>query len=266
MIVQKRRGQKWRQAVALCAGVVLIDCGQTNEEAPKLPPAESMRVPAFFDADDNALTRQGGSQSHLNTAKLAVGLVTFGIGVALAIPTAVFVGTLTVEPQREDDGWVWKKSFPLLGFETALHGSMEDALQLRMNMSGTRQATSHIQDFMWFEGSHQLGSGRWTFYAPEVEKGAVLTIDWAIAGETERELVFRNVTTGQDRSGDTLTYRLDGTTASMTIHTVKNAEGNPEDFVVTWNTEDGSGSMARNDRSYCWDTFANDQVNLESCP
>ena len=46
----------------------------------------------------------------------------------------------------------------------------------------------------------------------------------------------------------------------------QNADGEAADFVVQWNTDDGSGRMTANDTSYCWDTVANGQVNLETCP
>ena len=257
------RARSVAAAVAVTLGVTLGACG----DAPELPPADSMELPTFFEGTNNGLTLSSEQTTHIALAKFAVGAITLAVNVVLLGPRLIFAGTLGATPKRESGQWVWRKTFPVLGYETALHGSLDDALELEMRVTGTRDNTSRLQDFVWFDGTHQRTEGVWRMYDPAVETygESLLRIDWERQSATDKRLVFTNVTTDRDGSGDALTYRLDGTAASMTILDAKNKDGVPADFSAEWSTEDGSGRMTANGETYCWDTVANGQVNVD-CP
>jgi hypothetical protein len=226
-----------------------------------------MELPAFFDGTDNALTQSGGAQTNVGVAKLAVGGVTLAINLVLLLPRAMFVGTLTVEPEPQSEGWVWSKTFPVLGVQTDLIGTRDESLDLEMHVTGTHANTSRFQDFVWFDGAHRQTAGMWQFYdaEPDTLGEPLLRIDWERVSATDKQLVFTNVTSGREGSGDTITYRLDGTTASMSIHDARNQDGVEVDFAVQWSTEDGAGRMTANGEAFCWDSLGNGQVNVP-CP
>lgn len=259
-------------AASLVASLALIlsACGA---EPPELPPADSMSFPDFK-AGEVASALTEGTTQNVQFAAASVGLVTLAVNVALAVPRIVFAGTVTERPEREGDEWVWRHTFPLIGGSAELRGKMTDVLYLEMHVTGQRADLAHIQDFVWYTGAHAADSGTWEIYDPGTasEPGPsapVVRIDWQRADETSKELKFANVRPDSPKNGDTLTYALQGSLASMAIHDELGGnqdDAGPQDFSVTWSVTNGAGKMIGNDAAtYCWDTLANGQVDID-CP
>lgn len=244
-------------AVAVAAGS-LTACRETP---PDLPPAESMELPTFFDnsqAQQNA--EAATAVNNVNVAALAVGAVTVALAVYTAAPRLMFLGTLQADPYKDGDEWVWDRTYPLLGVSGQLRGRLDNGLFVTMIVNGEREGIN-LDNFVWYEGEHHVGNGVWTLYAPE-ENGPVTSIDWEYNAVDDRTLIFTNTAVSSAGNGDTITYDITGTTASLEVYDVDDGSGVPAVFTVTWDTVDGSGMMDVNGDQYCWDTLENGQVDI----
>ena len=246
----------------VCTTLALSACAKDDlptEVASALPPQDSVELPAFFDGNSGAVT----ATPNLAAAKTSVGLVTLAINLALIIPKATFWATVTSGASKDGDGWRWVRTFPLLGWESDLYGTFANGtIDLSMKMTGLNANNNTVVDFEWFTGSHQAGSGNWTFFDHnKPTEGDVLTIDWQRASDTDKTLTFTNVDSTSNGFNDSIVYNLDGTTASMTIN-----DTDVGTFSVEWDTVEGSGKLTRvTSEELCWDTLANGQVDI-ACP
>ena len=268
-------------AVALTSLALTVGC----QRPPELPPADSMSFlefkkgaakvepPTGSDSagmQGGALVAEvaaqagGGSTRNVEAAALSVGLVSLGVNAALFWPRALFWGTVSAKAEKDGDGWIWRKTFPLAGWSATLRAKHMQRLDLDMRVTGLRGDQIAYQDFQWYTGSHDVDDGRWVVFAKEVA-GPVLQIDWARRSDIDKEVSFTNVTQGQPGSGDKLGYALNGVLASMTIHDARNDQGVPADFSVAWDTVEGEGKLVRGSESLCWDTLARGQVDIP-CP
>lgn len=250
----------YRVGARLAASVLALSLFSCNLGPPALPPDDTMLLPNFFGNDENALTTV-----NFGLAKSSVGLVTVALHLALFWPRAFFAGNLQQDPVRDGDDWVWARTYPLWGFETELRVTdTGDQVQVRYLVTGTHNG-QQLEGYEWFSGKFTEGNGQWVLNDP-AQDGPVLTIDWERVSDTDKTLTFTNVTEGADGLGDTVIYDLDGTTASMSLHDARDDQGQPADFRVEWDTEEGSGRIdAADGQSYCWDSFAGGQGDID-CP
>jgi hypothetical protein len=200
--------------------------------------------------------------------------VSWAVNAALIVPRLVLAGVVTDKPTHEDGEWIWRHTFPLFSWEAALHGTLDDRLELSMHVTGLREDTNYVNDFVWFTGSHSASEGTWQIFDPGTAdqpgpEGAVIQITWSRTDATHRHVAFTNVCATCPKLGDELAYALDGSIASMTIHDEKSGfwdDGSADDFSVVWHVQNGSGKMTRfSGESVCWDALDNGQVNIE-CP
>ena len=263
-----------RSVALLLVAAVLPACPrkEDDDDAPALPPADTM---TFFELKEGArsseMTGQAltlaapGDTSNVKLAVTAVGLVTAGVHLALLWPRTFIAGVVSTRPTQDGDAWVWKRTFPLLGWDATLRGSVASGrLATEMRVTGLKPDNSSYQSFLWYTGDHGTRDGKWTVFA-QGQTGPVLTIDWARQAADDKQLTFTNVTTAQDGSGDRLGYSIKGKIASMAIHDAKDASGQPADSSVVWHVENGAGKITAPTATLCWDTLANGQVNIP-CP
>jgi hypothetical protein len=245
---------------------------EDDEDAPALPAADTM---TFFELKEGAKSAETSGQaltlaapgdtSNVKLAIAALGVVTTGVNLALLWPRTFIAGVISTQPTRDGDAWVWKRTFPLLGWDANLRGSVASGrLATEMRVTGLKPDNSSFQSFLWYTGDHGTKDGKWTVFA-QGQTGAVLSIDWARQAADDKQLTFTNVTTGQDGSGDRLGYSIKGKIATMAIHDARDANGQPADSSVVWSIENGSGKLTAPAATLCWDTLANGQVNLP-CP
>jgi hypothetical protein len=244
-----------------------------DEDAPALPAPDAM---TFFELKEGARSTEttgqaltveaaAGDTSNVKLAVAAVGLVTAGVNLALLWPRTFIAGVVSTQPTRDGDAWVWKRTFPLLGWDATLRGSLASGrLATEMRVTGLKPDNSSFQNFLWYTGDHGAKEGKWTVFA-QGQSGPALTIDWARAAADDKQLTFTNVTTGQDGSGDRLGYSIKGKLASMAIHDARDASGQPADSSVVWHVENGSGKITAPAATLCWDTLDKGQVNIP-CP
>jgi hypothetical protein len=255
----------WMSALAF-----LPACGTdaTEElEAPSLPPEDSMVLPKMPDPDSpGALVMGTELDRNVRFARTTVGLVTFTLRAGLLTPQIFFADALRGTPHRDGDDWVWNKSYPLLGYDSELRGNLSDGvLTVAMIVNGTLPRTEHVEDFVWFSGEHEAGSGTWHLFKPEGD--VQIDIDWERNSATDKTVTFTNVTPSVDATGDSVTYDLDGTAATFTIHDAKDSTEAVAEFTVTWDTATGEGRFDHTTgTTCCWDDIDADLVNVEPCP
>ena len=264
--------------MAVTLALTAVGCG---DEAPTLPPADSMQMLAFGKGNPSGALSSGdqaaGTTANIDQAVLAVGFVVVAVDLALLVPRAVFATVITEKPTQSGDKWIWKHTYPLLGWEAELHGKAEDKLELEMHITGLRAGDNDwVNDYVWYTGGHAATSGEWAIYNPGTKDVPgptvpVVTIDWSRASDTDRSITFNNVTPDSPKNGDTLAFTLNGPIASMTLHDAMSMNGQTEDgptqdFSVAWSVADGSGKLTRvSGETLCWDTLANGQVDI-ACP
>jgi hypothetical protein len=263
-----------RPIALLLATTALAACPrkEDDDDAPALPAADTM---TFFELQEGAKSTETSGQAltlaapgdtgNVKLAVAAVGLVTTGVNLALLWPRTFIAGVVSSRPTQDGDAWVWNHTFPLLGWNATLRGSIATGrLATEMRVTGLKPDNSSYQNFVWYTGDHGSKEGKWTVFA-QGQTGAVLTIDWARQAADDKQLTFTNVTTGQDGSGDRLGYSIKGKVATMAIHDAKDANGQVADSSVVWSVENGSGKLTAPAATLCWDTLANGQVNIP-CP
>jgi hypothetical protein len=265
-----------RPTVLLVLTTTLCACPRReddDDEAPALPPADTM---TFFELKEGArstetsgqaltLQQAAGDTSNVKLAIGAVGLVTTGVNLALLWPRTFIAGVISTRPTHDGEAWVWKRTFPLLGWDANLRGKVDGGrLATEMRVTGLKPDNSNHQNFLWYTGDHGTRDGKWTVFAFG-QPSPVLTIDWARAAADDKQLTFTNVTTGQDGSGDRLGYSIKTKIATMAIHDARDASGQPADSSVVWHVENGSGKITAPAAMLCWETLAKGQVNMP-CP
>ena len=272
-----RRGHRELSAlVALSVGLAAGGCGK--DEAPGLPPADSMDFINFQKgATPGGLTSADQTVAttvNVEQAAAAVGFVAVAVNLYLLVPRLVFAAVVSEKPTQDGDEWIWKHTFPLAGWEAALHGTKADKLDLSMHITGLRADTSYVNDFVWYTGSHAATSGLWQIYDPGTAanpgpSGPVVRIDWARASSTDKGVDFTVVRADSPKLNDKLSFTLKGTIATMAIHDEKGGQNDDQaaaDFSVVWSTASGAGKMNRvGGTTSCWDTLANGQADI-TCP
>lgn len=266
-----------RQTRSLTHSLIAIGVAATMAVAcggpPDLPPADTMEFDLFKqDPAANGLTSADQSTTNVAIAGAAVWLVSTTVWLALVVPRATFAGTIATKATQDGDEWVWTKTFALIGWESELRARTEGGSVLtEMYLTDLRAGRTGVEDFLWYTGEHQPGSGQWLFYDPAVTSGAVLQIDWARNAADDKDLVFTNINpdAATTKQGDSLSYGLHSTTASMAIHDEREGNddsGGPIDFAVEWDTVTGAGKYTDKDANeHCWDSLENGQVDV-ACP
>lgn len=251
------------------AATVAAACGGP----PDLPPADTMEFSLFKqDPSASGLTSSYQATTNVGIASGAVWLVSTTVWLALVVPRATFAGTIATRATHDGDEWVWTKTFPLIAWEAELRAHTDgEAVVAEMYITDLLPGRTGVEDFLWYSGEHQQGSGQWLFYDPEVDGGAVLQIDWTRSAADDKDLVFSNTNpnAAATKEGDLLSFGLHGTTASMAVHDAHAASddsGGAIDFAVEWDTVTGNGKYTDNDgNEHCWDTLSNGQADI-ACP
>lgn len=260
----------WATALVGCFFSFNTSC---SDDPPALPAADTMEFISFEKGNPSALLEQVGTTANIEQAVLTVGFVSLAVNLYLAVPRLIFAGVISEKPNQDGDSWIWSHTFALLGIKAELHGKGGERIQTSMHVTGLRNDTSYLDDFVWYTGDHGKTAGTWEMYDPGTAQtpgptDPVLRIDWTRHSVNDKSLVFTNVRPTDLKDGDSLTYQLDGSIASMVIHDERsgaNDDGAAEDFSVVWHLENGSGKMTRVTNELCWDTLANGQVDI-SCP
>lgn len=275
-------------ALSLVATLALFGCSEDTtspeEEAPALPPMSTMNVDLSFfveDSDGDPTTRHARGPSHDNfyaawTTATLVNLTMVGV---FAPPALAFDTAISTTPTKQDDeSWLWSYGWEdsqgrmvaieLQAWPDALAGTIDWELRISDN-----QAEPPYEDFVWFTGqsSTTANTGHWIFYdradAGETARGgearAVVRVDWDLEDESHKSLAIEVIDEMHEDFGDSLTYALDATIASMTFYDASTEVSSD----ITWDELTGAGSIQAPDYNEgvraCWDEV---QVDVECAP
>jgi hypothetical protein len=233
----------------------------------ELPPALSMKLDleAFRMGTSTANRKMPaplGQATKMNwtNAALRVLIINTTMGVILTPPYLAFSAAIHTIPSLQPDGsflwiytWVESENHEV---QIRLRGKVEeDHVRWELRLTDP-QATPPLDQALWFWGESAFDnqSGFWVFQDIEdADLPEIMRLDWEVVAEDDRYLAIQNIRQGVEGYGDTLTYRIDGTTASITFYDAS------EDVTadITWDTVTGAGSLQvpdyNNGERACWD-------------
>jgi hypothetical protein len=251
---------------------ILAGCGDdssTNngEDAPPLPPAESMEFD--FGAFDEP--RLSGDCQHFHWFQAAgrVTLINLQVAEWVRAPSLVFAAALAQDPVLQpDESYLWSYTWDdpettvTPDYTVRLTGRLEGVhvdWELRVSAPG---AEPPLENATWFYGqsSIQEASGFWVFIDVSVEsRPEVARITWDLEG-TERSLAFESIHEQDDNFGDRLTYDANGSSRAVLFF---DASDNMN-WNISWDRETRAGSLMVPDYNAgdeaCWDTLLCDVV------
>ena len=256
---------------------------ESGPEPLQLPPVESMKVDlGLFQTagagaadlqDEEGLETPGrfGAATRFNwtNAVVRVLFIQGAVVAALTPPTLAFAAAIHTIPTLQPDGaflWIYTwDDGEGHDFQIRLRGKVEtDHVHWELRVTNLH-ADPPLDQALWFRGDSSLenDSGFWVFQDlddPDLPEFA--RIDWDASAPDDRELSIENIRAGDDGEGDTLTYKLRGTMASIHFY---DASADLESD-ITWDTVTMAGSLKvpdyNNGERACWDENQEDTV----CP
>lgn len=275
----RSRGAKRLIALSLIGAHLLLaltGCDNSNtldtskDQAPKLPPAESMQVDlSYFHqtgagkvVDVTVLTGR-----NFNNAVIRALVINTVVAAVLALPSLTLAAAASQNPQPQDDGkfhWVYTYQDSGITLKADLAGwidvaSQESVWEMRVSNSASQPP---LEDFLWYVGRAALdrSSGYWEIYeitTPDTSN-PVLRIDWTFAAANEVTVDITVVKQGVPENGDRVTYVVDKN--QRTIRWLDKSRGATVE--ISWDVQTGAGYLIapdfNNGEKACWDAQRND--------
>ena len=270
-------------------GCVQPDDGNQPEEPPEFPsmsimtpdlsildsaPPAAKRPPvgtATFAAGDLSGV---APQDYANFGNAWVRLVVLELWTAtiLAIPTIVLAAVLQDVPDwradRGPDGngaWVWSVTY--LGHTAELELSLKNNETGQGWRAEMYVSNATLSRFLWMSADANpfLTTGTWTFHSANQPEGdnAVLSIGWNYVDAANSSLVFTNLDSQSDGTGDVYTFSREGT--HMKLH-VTDADVPGSLARIEWFLDSSVGGIEvpeyNGGEPACWDSAF---VNV-ACP
>ena len=245
--------------------VSITSCEKANpeEEAPLLPPVESMQMD-FSDFEQKEEGTKGTLETYQNFWYSAV-TVTLCNGwafLASALPIAAYGYALQQTPVYLGDyTWEWSYDFTwgLVEYTATLTGKREDNEKFSMEMVISPAATPE-QGVRYFDGlvRYDHTHAEWTMYKQGTV--SVLKIDWNKDYETEEaDLTYTYTDPEKDYAGSYIMAAYQPDVFFGADYTVSVPEGM---INIEWNTATLEGRVKapahfQDDAWHCWDTQAN---------
>jgi hypothetical protein len=242
---------------------------EPGENAPPLPPAESMKLDLSFfpKPSSNSLAKTTLSKQNFTNAALRVWIIHTAVSLAAIVPTVVFVAAINQEAELQPDGkfhWIYTVQNNNDTFSADLAGWVDQAskeIVWEMYVSCNTHSPE-LDHFLWYEGRSKIGNkeGWWLFYDDKSPASMVevLKVDWQIPDAKHRELVLSNVKQSSNEYGDTLSYTLDNNDNNLVFFDASEVKTN----TIYWDSKTGAGFIEWFDykdgvRSY-WDENQDD--------
>jgi hypothetical protein len=195
-------------------------------------------------------------------------IVSAVVGAHLIVPKAVTRAATSADPVVEDGTWIWSTTTAVNGADVTfrLEGTPEgQEVDWRLRITSVDGGSGEIaEDYDLYTATTSLDGrrGSWSLrYLVEGEPTEVLTADFEVRAEDDRELTFR-IPQARPAGGSSVAYRVDGET--FVFDWLRMPE--EEQTVVRWDRATGAGSIEADvynggDRA-CWDEGRNDAA----CP
>lgn len=278
----------WKKTLAASLAAALLftagcdkDSTQPSSEAgaPSLPPASSMHLDlGFFQQGslDPEAAQQGEQLTKFNWTIAAITALWVDVHVAaiLTPPFLAFGAAIHTIPSYQEDGsylWIytWVDPSGNEEVEIRLRGRVEgDHVRWELRVTN-ENADPPLDRTLWFWGESKLdeNAGFWVFNdLGQPDFPEVARIHWYVAAEDDQELAIEVTGEGHEDEGDNLTYKIDGSDASMVLEDVSE-EATVE---IRWDTVTGTGSFLspgyNGGNRACWDENQEDTVCPEDAP
>ena len=256
-------------ALGLLTSLLVLGC---DAQPPDLPPTNTMQPEisalAVAPREAKATDEIGTSEySHYAMAWSHFSWVTQHLVSVVAIPASAAEQALGQDAVRHEAS-EWRWSVKMLAFDITLKalGNDNGGFDILFRTDGPNLG---LHDFTWVTGHflHDLSSGSWVLYDQDYSGGnnEVLQIDWTMAGDTERTLVFTNLKSGHEQHGHIWNYARSGSTAQVAYE-----DPNDETWFanITWDVNEGNGSIHtptyNQGQVSCWDVeFKNIECPVE---
>jgi len=257
--------------LGFAAPVVLTGCAETTQpnteaQAPKLPPVQTMSLDLSFFTAKNAPGIHDAAANKLNfiNAVVRADFINRIVVDVLTPPALAFGAALNTIPSRDEDGsylWIYTWVEGGKDHQIRLRGTENgDAVDWELAVVRPGEAAQ-----VWITGQSQSSKdeGFWIFRDIDLAGDPeVLRVDWQEVSPTDATLLFTNIKTGDEEEGDLLRYRVDGTEGSIEFDDAST----DETWDIIWDEADGSGSLRvpdyNNGERACWDV---NQENTQ-CP
>ncbi len=255
--------------ILIAAQVLFVSCQknpvESSDEAPALPPAESMRIDLSFFKQPapagKALSPEAGSRNFANAA-LRVLIINAVVVAVMALPAGTLAAAVSQDPMPQDDGkfhWIYTYEDSTVRLQADLAGWIDRAKQESVWEMYVSNSLSNppLDHYLWYEGRVKLDrkSGFWDIYdaaRPDTAIG-VLHIDWEMMAKDSAKLVFTVVKPDVPEKGDSVTYLSEGNTRSITWFDAS-AGATVE---IGWDAATGAGYLIapdyNNGEKACWD-------------
>lgn len=261
------------------AAVLFYSCEKDKEQAPELPPYETMVIDFsnLSNAAKAASIKDSESLSKINwtTSAATAGVWWMLLTTTLVVPVASFYQAFNHSPVKIDDE-IWQWSYAVDGFTskyTARLVGEQLSGDVKWEMYITKEGTDPFSEFMWFVGSSATdgNSGNWTLYHSPQFPELVILVDWKKEGNEVGEVKYtysRKLNNNRETDkfyGSYLIYGLQDKTygAYVNIHAFNAQKNSFTDTFIEWSRTDYSGRIKAehyfiDPTWHCWDNAGND--------
>jgi hypothetical protein len=242
---------------------------KNKEEAPELPPVESMKIETSFfgNLHHQSLAKTAISKNNFFAASGRVLIINTVVLVASIVPTTLFVAAISQPVELGNDGkfhWIYTVHQGGNTYSADLAGFI-DVPNTEVVWEMYVTSTSHnppLDHFLWYEGRAKIGNkeGWWMFHSdlsPDTLID-VLKINWQIPDTNHRQLAFSIVEENHADFGDSLIYQIDDKNGYLKFYDSQTVQQS----TIHWNAADGSGYIQwfdyKNGIKSCWDIHQDD--------
>jgi hypothetical protein len=263
-------------ALTLIVGLIW-GCEKTKDNAPALPPAETMSI----DFSNFTLPTKSGmtfgetkgitatDKSNWTLASSIAGVWNTILAINLVIPVASFKVAVNQTPVYLDNKkWEWSYNFNVVGatYKARLTGEVR-VTDIKWEMYISREGAEAFAEILWYEGTSNLDgkSGQWILNHSQTFPEPMLQIDWKIEGSAVGNIKYTYI---RDKKNDGTTdlfknshieYGLttNALNAFYNVHQNSGVANVFNDVFIEWSTTGHNGHIKanyvyQNDLWHCW--------------
>ncbi|MBT8495007.1 MAG: hypothetical protein KJO07_18300 [Deltaproteobacteria bacterium] len=252
-----------KRALSLVIAFSLLSAACVKEDdPPDLPPAGSMTVdlaaveaaPLVAKGEPNTQTIVPVQYENFAQAWVRVKVLQlFAVGVIVVPGTAIALA-LSQEPTESNGVWTWTVTVNSATAELDVSAGLASGWDVDLYVTDPQQS---LDRYLWVEGDSNLDvtEGTWTLHDPELTgNDEALAIEWSYTTDTDRSLAYVVRNSEIPESGDSITFTVAGTTASVTYVDADDPSVMAE---ISWDTTTGAGQITvpgfNGGAAACWD-------------
>lgn len=174
----------------------------------------------------------------------------------VVVPGTAIALALSQQPTEDDGIFTWTVTVGMATAELDVTAGLVDGWDVDLYVTNPDEG---LNRFLWVEGDSNLAAteGAWTLHDPQLAAGSdeALSIEWSYTSPTDRSLAYVVRSTESPELGDSLTYTVAATTASLQYVDADDPSVAAE---ISWDTTTGAGRIQvpgfNAGAEACWDT------------